>query len=277
MPLAVVEGDVSQGHCWSPTEAVATTNTKVRIEGKAVIVAGDSYVPHSPGCTDPPSTHSVPVIQGSPTVFIEGSPVLRDADPLGCGDVADTQIQTSVFVNGGGNAAEIDPTAPPEETIGYTVASISVTYPSILVEGKSRSLNPGATPGSREYALRSWCPTSPTNSNGFVVVLEEEGSGRTFQSFQGVGAPNLPAAAGEIFKQPLDPQVSFELVRGGQLFSINSSTGQLTFNPTSYSPGTSPTPSWTKRPLVKVRVTYGSFISAETTINVVVRMSLTAC
>jgi len=235
MPLIVKDGDPTQGHGWPGVPLAATTNTSVKIEGKNIVVIGDTSQPGNhagcgPGGCDKSPDHPVATLAGSPNVFVGGIPVVRDADPMACGDVADTPFST-VYANGGGNQPQIQPGLDPSafETIGYFVRSITDSY-SVTLPGKIVRQRISFNPPAFREIWQSWRPPAltPKASNGFRVTLVEEGSGRTFTSLQGVGAPGLPAAASPVFKEPLDQFVSYQVVRGP--FTVNNS-GVLTLNP----------------------------------------------
>src|SRR3990167_8564953 len=118
----------TQGHCWPPTiPTIGSTDTFVG--GFGVVRTEDTFdsVMHT-GCTSPPSTHLVKPIQGSNNVFVNNLPVVRDGDPMGCGDVADGGDLT-VYVNGGGSGQGEDP----DETIGYTRNIPNIEYPGNII------------------------------------------------------------------------------------------------------------------------------------------------
>ena len=239
MPRIVCDGDETQGHApWPKATLLSTTQGTVFIGDKKIIVVGDttSNGKH-PTCGDPQGTppcskfpnHTVNTIAGSPNIFINGLAVVRDGDPLGCGDIADTDAVT-VFANGGGNQTAIQPgsTADPEETIGYTVIDITDSY-SIILEGNFSERDEDCDDiRDRRETFRGWLPTAftPRPSNGFVITLEEENSGRTFESLAGQGAPNIPQEASEIFRNPLDQFVSYRVNSGP--FQVDNQ-GLLTF------------------------------------------------
>jgi uncharacterized Zn-binding protein involved in type VI secretion len=97
MALVIRTGDFSLGHCWPPTIPIPTIGSQKQVfaEGRLIIVVGDQYAPH-PGPCGPSPTHPVGTIAGSPNVFIGGFPVLRDNDPLNCGDIAKAQGGTVI-------------------------------------------------------------------------------------------------------------------------------------------------------------------------------------
>lgn len=101
MPLVVVNGDLSLGHCWPPATAISTTQSTVKVNNISVIVGGDSYTTHPGPCGNisPHAVRTVPGV-GSPTVFINGYKPYREGDLLNCGDVAKVQSQETVFFDG---------------------------------------------------------------------------------------------------------------------------------------------------------------------------------
>lgn len=101
MPLAVVNGDNSNGHCWPSAPSKATVQQKVFCHNALVVVEGDSYSIHPGPCgVIDPHTPKTVVGVGSPTVFIEGKRIYRDGDLLSCGDVAKVQSHIDVFIDG---------------------------------------------------------------------------------------------------------------------------------------------------------------------------------
>lgn len=97
MPRVVKQIDPSQGHCWPPTMPIPNTSTQVYSENIKIVVVGDQYLPHPGGCGSSP-THPVATIVGSPSVFVSNLPIVRDMDPLSCGDIARSQFG-SVYCN----------------------------------------------------------------------------------------------------------------------------------------------------------------------------------
>tara|TARA_R100001443_G_scaffold39102_1_gene52552 strand:- start:23 stop:868 length:846 start_codon:yes stop_codon:yes gene_type:complete len=279
MPLIVKDGDPTQGHGWPSVPLKATTQSSVKVDGAFAVVVGDTSQPGNhagcgPGGCDKSPDHPVATAGGSPTVFIEGIAVVRDADPLSCGDVADTPPNT-VFADGLGNQPLIQPTLAPSpfETIGYFVRSITDSY-SVTLPGRITTQTTGFNPPTVREFWNSWRPQAltPKPSNGFRITLVEEGSGRTFTSLQGIGATNLPEAATPIFKEPLDNAVSYQVLQGP--FSADNS-GALTLNP-SFVPGRNPSndDKLVRTIPVKVRVNYNQGIISKT-ISFEVTLNLT--
>ena len=229
MPLIAKTGDLTQGHCWPPAPMESQFNPGVYVQGQLAIVEGDLTVHPGPcGDIDP---HDVIALKGSPTVFINSIPVIRDGDPMGCGDAAETFAGT-VYADGGGNLAEVIPGTPPVsanvgEEVGYTVNAIGVTYSVPLLANITVSFPQSGRTESWNY----WQPEAlaPHPSNGFRITIEEEFTGNSFISYQSQGAPTLPSTAPPIYLQPLDPFVRFEMVTGP--FTIDNA-GTLTLIPT---------------------------------------------
>ena len=272
MPLIVRQDDETQGHCWSKAP-LGATQENVTVHGSPVVRVGDQAVNavHPITClAGTPSqlpNHVVQCAQGSPNVFVEGIPVVRDADPMGCGDAADTPTGVFVTANGGGNASIIFPNADPAgiselefglETLSYVVMGITDSY-SFNLEGKVRYTynNSGIFTGETwEY----WTPNAldPKNPDGFVVTLSEEdpdGGGplvsRTFNSLRGVGAPDLPSVAPQVYRDPLDSFVSYVMISGP--FTIDPSSGAVTLDP-SFVPPKNPNNSKRFAPTIPITV-----------------------
>jgi uncharacterized Zn-binding protein involved in type VI secretion len=245
MPAIVVEGELSQGHDAFPPVPAIPGSPKVTIEGKKVILEGDSYAPHHHG-GDHPHLHTPIASVGSPTVFVNGIGVVRDGDPLNCGDAADTQSNFSVFANGGGNAASIIAGfgGNEGETLGYSVIGITDSYPTLSARARY-SVSLGSL-NERVRTFQEWCPTTPVNPNGFQITLKEETTGTNYTSLRGVGATFIPVTAPATIRGPLDSRVSYTLENFNyppqpdptnpeprynitDYYSINSSTGEMTF------------------------------------------------
>ena len=266
MPLIVRDQDKTQGHCWLPAAINATTPSAsgVFINQRKVIVLGDEGVhPHS--CTSPtPTTHPVVTIQGSPTVFAGGKPVIRDGDPMGCGDVADTQ-GGNVFADGGGNIAELFPGGVPAgqspgETVSYVVAgpdALIASWPSFSLAG---NVFDSSTTGHEVWGSWNNSALQPKAANLFKIRITEEDIGRsegqrTFISTQGIGAPDLPAIAPPVFRAPLDSFVTFEVTQGQQAFNVDNA-GTLTLKP-DFVPAKDGT-DFVREMEIKVRMIYGN-------------------
>lgn len=228
MPLIAKEGDLTQGHCWPPAPLAAQNGSNVYVNGLKAIALGDQTL-HPLGCTDPPTTHPVVALGGSPSVFIGNIAVVRDADPMGCGDVADTLAGT-VYADGGGNIGVVLPGGAPGanvgEEVGYVVQAIRVDY-NITLNGRY-TLVRGTPPRRERFEYWRSSALTPQPSNGFVVDLKEEFTGRIVKSYQYEGAPNISPEANEIYLQALDPYVRFEMIKGP--FTVDNA-GSLTLIP----------------------------------------------
>lgn len=92
MPGRIVKvTDITQGHSAPPTAIQSYSILNVFVDGVNPVVVGDSYIPHSNPGSD---VHPVYAIVGSPTVFINNIPVVREGDQLSCGDTAAVQVGT---------------------------------------------------------------------------------------------------------------------------------------------------------------------------------------
>lgn len=81
MPAIHRLGDMTTGHCFNPVAAQEGAPTTY-MNGKAIILVGAKYPPHSCG----PSTHQGVLAKGSPTYYCGGKAVGRVGDNLSCGD-----------------------------------------------------------------------------------------------------------------------------------------------------------------------------------------------
>ena len=279
MPAIVVQGELSQGHPKFLPVAAIPSQSNVFIGASLVILEGDAYEPHT-RIVDPNDTHIPTAAAGSPTVFIGGVGVVRDGDPLSCGDTADTQSNFSVFANGGGNAASIiagfggAEGEDEGETLGYSVIGITDSYPTLSVRARYTSnsvWDPNASNGQggivTTRTFQEWCPTTPVDPNGFQITLKEEITGSTYLSLRGVGATSLPATAPASIRGPLDSDVSYALENFDyppqnptnpqprynitDYYSIDSVTGKMTFTRNAGVTGSHSVPG-------HVKVSYGS-------------------
>lgn len=239
MPGIITEIDMTQGHCWPSTSIDLTTikNKTVFINGKKIIGFGDKYLeaPHT-GCTVPPTTHPVIAsIVASPTVFINNIPVLRDGDPLSCGDVANSQ-GASVFADGGGfGPVTTLPNFGPSATTGYSVGNMLLEYPtsSIRVHGKFLRRNVGTIRDPEyTYDFIEWCGPLYIEPTWRIEVVEE-GTGRIYYNTKD-GIPDLPQlqpGIDELLRNPMP--VKFK-VTGGNLpswASFDENTGIIQGTP----------------------------------------------
>ena len=253
MPGIVTEVDLSQGHCWAPTlpNAGGLQNTNVFIRNKKIVVFGDQYIPHIPGCTSPPTTHNVVAsIMSSPSVFVNRIAVIRDGDLLSCGDAADS-LGASVFADGGGQgpAQEIEGLSA---TTGYVTQQAVVTYPVVsaviyrrmnkIFQGYDSKRNP-----IYSYQFVDWCPNFSIENDWFVRIIQE-GTGTQFINRKEIGAPELPPEVNEILRNPINLLFGLSNGANGTPISdglppgltLNSQTGTIAGTPTveSFSPRT---------------------------------------
>lgn len=95
MAAAVRLGDECTGHgCWGP-RVNDSASENFRINGLGVHRVGDHWVSHCCG----PACHDSTMIQGSSTVFVNGKPIARVGDQIGCGSLA-AQGSSNVFIGG---------------------------------------------------------------------------------------------------------------------------------------------------------------------------------
>lgn len=94
MPSATRIGDKTVGHCFFPVPLLNGSPT-VFVNGRAVGVIGGKYPPHT--CGD--STHQGSLAKGSSTAFASGRAIGRIGDKLSCGDTV-AQGSPTVFVGG---------------------------------------------------------------------------------------------------------------------------------------------------------------------------------
>lgn len=88
MPAVVRLGDLSTGHgCFPPTTLVVTSSTKSYINGKLIGLQDNMSQFSTHVCGN--NTHlqiTRYISAGSPKSFIEGKPIARIGDDIGCGD-----------------------------------------------------------------------------------------------------------------------------------------------------------------------------------------------
>ena len=298
MGAIVVQGELSQGHDAFPPVPAIPGSPKVTIEGKKVILEGDSYAPHHHG-GDHPHLHTPIASVGSPTVFVNGIGVVRDGDPLNCGDAADTQSNFSVFANGGGNAASIIEGFEGDEgeTLGYSVIGITDSYPTLSVRARYTTRSEWSSTGGMNgqggfiiiRTFQEWCPTTPVNPNGFQITLKEETTGTNYTSLRGVGATSIPVTAPATIRGPLDSRVSYTLENFNyppqpdptnpeprynitDYYSINSSTGEMTFTRSAGVTITHTVPG-----VIKISYGTGELLFKKINVNVSVGAGIGAC
>ena len=196
MPRIIRAGmDASQSHPpWIPMSLPIAGNAKnVFVEGVNPIVVGDKYTPHT--CPPPPacdgSTHIPVAIMGSSRVFMNGIPVVRDADSLSCGDVADNG-SNRVFADGGGRggpAAENDP----RESTGYSIPLPKVSMVSNIV---LTAIHKPTISDPTDYKFHHWREFEDLSAvkNVWSPLIEED-SNKEYRNYPG---PPLTKNSGAI-------------------------------------------------------------------------------
>lgn len=81
-------GDLGSGHdCHFPTTPAIEGSPNVFINSRPAVREGDAYMPHGcPSCKQP--LHPRKLLQGSTSVFINDKPAGRLGDPIDCGGAA---------------------------------------------------------------------------------------------------------------------------------------------------------------------------------------------
>ncbi|MEO0913109.1 MAG: PAAR domain-containing protein [Pseudomonadota bacterium] len=82
MPKAFRLGDIAEGHDLCPPTPAIEGSPTVFVEGKPVVRLGDQCAPH--GSKDHP-VHPRSMSAGSGTVFVDGKPATRVGDAVSCG------------------------------------------------------------------------------------------------------------------------------------------------------------------------------------------------
>jgi uncharacterized Zn-binding protein involved in type VI secretion len=227
VPLISVTGDFTEGHCWPPTQALASINTNVFVNGINAVVVGDVFPPHPGNCGDA-GPHPVPTIAGSTSVFINGIPVVRDGDPLGCGDTVDSAgiFNNSVFCEGGGLGPAVNISGT-TFTTGFAIdyANIDLQYQSIFSLKRKVTIVRDIFGNIISTNFNSWCPTEPIEPNYRIPIVEED-TGRVFYSYKNIGAPDLPEYANPYLRQPI--RLTFTLLEGLPAgMSFDTATGRI--------------------------------------------------
>ena len=198
------------GHCWPPCPGVPQPKANtVFVNGiHNVLVVGDTYTPHAGLCgLVPPVPPAHPLttktITGSPTVFANGLAVVRDADPLNCGDVVNSNTG-NVFVDGGGLGGP-EGINDPDQTTGYTVKIPIIIYPAMDIPYVSRM----ETAGSRTVEVFDRGCSFRIKPIKSYTPLIENGSNTEYRNYPGppiadspVGA-RLPSYAPNFYKEPI--------------------------------------------------------------------------
>lgn len=203
MPRIIKQSDITLGHggCWAPTPVLTSISQGVLVEGQIPITSEDQYAPH--GCPPAQMIHVGELRKGigSPNVFIGDIPVLRDGDPIRCGDIINS-LGSNVFINGGGlggPGTQLDP----GQTIGYSITRPVIIYPSTNLRYKA--LQQITDPPV--FVFIDSCPVEirPT----VYTPLIEEGTQAEYRNFPGspwssqVGA-DLPPYAPTSYRTPID-------------------------------------------------------------------------
>lgn len=219
------EVDMAQSHGFGPLGVVISTNAVKTFANNILIAAiGDPYT----------ITHCIPLfchpmgtaMMGSPDVLVEGIPVHRDGDLIGCGTVADNG-SPDVFADsggGGGSGGSGDGGGLPEgDTIGYV--------PGVpIVEYLGESI--GAS-GSGGTVLTDIYPWNGVQDEGWTPIHEEEEPsvssspgpevGKNYPSI-GISPPNSELPAYWQDPIPLEYESEEPLPPG---LSLNSSSGRI--------------------------------------------------
>lgn len=230
MPRIIRQGDTSLGHCWPPTIPIpqVAMQRKVYSQTLPIVVQTDQYLPH-PGPCGPIPPHPVGTIIGSPNVFIGGFGILRDGDPLNCGDVANT-FEGTVFCNGGGRGPSNRPDL--NQTYGFGVSLPFVEYPPLIFNYMNRFI-------TEENTIFTGCTKEPFRPT-FYTNLTEEQTGAVYRNYTDVGAPTIPEYASDFIRNPIPLlQLDFKISTDGSPFQdiigtdlgdgikINKNTGEV--------------------------------------------------
>lgn len=197
MPRVIKFGDLTIGTHGERTTVPIPTVTDVTIDGIAPIVVGDQFLPHTL-----PLPHPVIAIIGSPSVFINGKPVVRDGDPTSCGDITDTLYGT-VFCNGGGLGGP-GAGGDPNQTTGFRIGPPNLIYPASIPVRIYYTLN--VTTGNRLFIRSELETTNPTDA---YTILTEEQTNAQYLNYPGQpltsesGAEDLPEYASETYRLPI--------------------------------------------------------------------------
>lgn len=93
--LAARIDDQLSGHGCFPPHQICSCSGNVFVEGKGSARVGDCASVHCCG----PSCHGSSVSAGSSTVFVNGQPMARLTDSIGCGSII-VSANSSVFIGG---------------------------------------------------------------------------------------------------------------------------------------------------------------------------------
>lgn len=86
MPAPSYLGALCSGHeTWPPRQSTSASND-VMVENKKALRKDDTYASHTQ-VVKPHETHSSVVTGGSTTIMVNGKPMARIGDAVGCGSV----------------------------------------------------------------------------------------------------------------------------------------------------------------------------------------------
>lgn len=226
------------GHCWPPAPGVPDPiaskfkngDAAVTVDGSYPVLVGDTYNIHAGPCGLIPPHEAAQCFVGTTTVFIGGIAVVRDADPLSCGDVADAG-DTQVFVEGGGFGGPEATVADPEESTGFATYPAVVDYPPITFTYQVRAFDIGNNSQFLRGNEGSFKPSVYTPlSDGSQFYPNYPGP-----PFSEKSGADLPDYATPFYKQPV-PITGFRLTVSGyevtngliyQGIYFNYSTGEI--------------------------------------------------
>lgn len=95
MPAVVRKGDRSAGHNTFPPTPAVGGSPNVFVNGLPVVREGDPWQTH---CNPAPACHSGVSSSGSSSVFVNGLPLCRVGDAISCGDTM-ANGSPNVFAN----------------------------------------------------------------------------------------------------------------------------------------------------------------------------------
>lgn len=230
MPKIVRSTDPTQGHCWPPALGVPVPQASkfyfgsgvVTVDGVYPVLVNDVYNIHPGVCPEgsligiPPHEPAICLV-GSKNTFIYDIPIVRDADPLSCGDVADAG-DTLVFVEGGGYGgpeAVVPPGTPEnlvlsyeQESTGFSIFPAVVEYPPLIIPYRLNTV--GLNDDNQYFA--GGCPVSYTPE--VYSPMQEGGTGAIFNNYPDSGA-QLPSYAPPFYSNPI-PITDYRLIVNGQ-------------------------------------------------------------
>jgi len=234
MPRVIRKDTLTFGHspnCFPPT-LPTPLKEDVHANGSPVVRVGDPFLPH--GCVDLAS-HPPMAIIGSPTVFVGGQPIVRDFDPLSCGDIAHA-IDGTVFSDGGGGFGALTEPDDPLQSFGFVVEPPSISYSNNINVTVRYIRN-----SSGNLIRVEFTEVDPIRPSEAYTKLTSEQTGEQF--FNRPGSPITSQAGASIPGQRIpriftDPiPISNFRVRGGDQtlwpgIFVNSLTGEIYGTPT---------------------------------------------